>query len=72
MFDIDADIPVPTSRGARSKFTKTALALNVGESFFVAGAKIVGIHADLGTAKRHGYKFTARSVDGGVRIWRIE
>ena len=46
--------------------------VKVGQSFHVPGAKIEAM-ASLASAygKRHDMKFTCRTMDGGVRVFRI-
>lgn len=47
--------------------------LKVGDSFFAAADKADSACASVSYwARKTGFKFTSRSVDGGVRIWRIE
>ncbi len=49
-------------------------AMQIGDSFFVAGSNTLRIQASLvDAAKRaiHG-DWTTRRVEGGVRIWRIK
>lgn len=45
--------------------------MNVGNSLFFENANANSIHVVAWKAgKRHGYKFTVRKIDGGVRVWR--
>jgi len=48
--------------------------MEIGDSIFVEGAKIPCKEyiAAQQFASRHGWKFSGRRIDGGVRIWRIE
>ena len=63
-------IPLPCKRG-KAKYPWREL--EVGDSFFVAGAKSVIIASSAnGFAARHpGLNFVCRQVEGGVRVWRI-
>ena len=48
--------------------------MKVGQSVFVDGGKLRG--KEHGAARkhgqRHGKRFAVRTVDGGIRIWRVE
>lgn len=46
-------------------------AMEVGDSFFVPNPKksIRAMASIAGT--RHGRKFLVRSIEGGVRVWRV-
>lgn len=68
--EVESGIPAPT----RHHLTIFPFGeLEVGNSFFAAGAKIGQVTGcAYAYSKTHrGLKFTARSVDGGVRCWRI-
>jgi hypothetical protein len=68
MIKIDKNIPLP---GAHDE-TKTALSrLNVGDSFFVPNLSISGRTTMYRLAKQFDVKLVTRSVDGGIRIWRL-
>ena len=46
--------------------------MKIGQSFHVAGAKIERLVSRAGAyGKRHNMKFTCRTMDGGVRVFRI-
>ena len=76
-YQIDRGIPMPPPcRGAAAKYPWREM--EVGESFFVeASAKdAVVIRSRVrsaGYSQRlaHGTRFTVRTVEGGVRVWRI-
>jgi hypothetical protein len=74
MIGIDKDIPIPTDdrrNGTSSKYPFKSM--NIGESFFVAGKKIQNIGYAVTRAKKmYGNDYTARTVIGGVRVWRIK
>lgn len=71
MLEIDKGIPRPASlRAAKYPWA----ALEIGDSFFVpsvngATHNVASVASWAG--KRHGKKFSSRTVDGGVRVWRI-
>lgn len=47
--------------------------MEVGQSFFVAGRGLQSVcNANQRFQKRLGWRFTARKVEGGVRVWRTE
>lgn len=75
---IESDVPLPVSAQGdahvRSVYGFHLMA--VGDSIFFDPKGPYGnpakAHASARQyAKRSGFKFTARSIDGGVRIWRI-
>jgi len=70
MFEIQNNIPVPEiTRKRNNKYPWHAM--QVGDSFFVANLTTKGFAGTCYSAgKRSGQKFTARAVDGGIRIWR--
>ena len=66
-------MPKKETRGAPRKYP--FLDMDVGDSVFFDGEKISQncrpyIAASV-TGKNHCMKFSGRTVDGGVRIWRI-
>lgn len=67
---IDSDVPLPRSRGTRSTYPWAEL--EVGESFFIPDKKL---NSTSGSASyfeiKTGFKYTRRSENGGVRVWRI-
>ncbi len=77
-FPVEKGVPIPAqSRGGSRPHNPRAhrypiYALNVGESFLVPGMeKTAGLGGVLEYAKRKtGNTFTARKVDGGIRVWR--
>lgn len=47
--------------------------MEVGDSFLVTNRKASTLSASMTSAtRRTGFKFTARTLEKGVRIWRIE
>jgi len=70
---IESGIPIPPRRrkgGAQRVYPFGSM--KVGDSFFVAGSASSPEAAAGLYARKHKMKFTARYVDGGVRIWRIQ
>lgn len=75
---IDKNVPLPEETGSGvKKYPFTTMGLH--ESVYMAGANIDG--KEYSAARRIAYlrrksgeqcKFVARSVDGGIRIWRTE
>ena len=68
---IDRNVPVPRSI-SRAKYPFGEL--EVGESFLIPGKRTVDISGTIGLArvKFRPWKFASRTVEGGVRVWRIE
>lgn len=70
---IEKNIPVPeqSGRGRRAKYPFSKM--EVGDSVFFPGENSssrcsIAAHA---YGHRVGWKFSVRTMDGGVRIWRI-
>jgi hypothetical protein len=73
MIKIDKNVAIPIiERGGVAKYPWNKM--EIGDSFFIEGAKTTTSITSAASpyGKRHNKKFTARAVDGGVRIWRIE
>ena len=73
-FLIEKSIPVPLGAGRQGGVLYPFRDMDIGDSIFVAGqASTDGAACSArNLAQRSGLKFTSRTVDGGVRIWRIE
>lgn len=76
-FKIEKGIPLPPRRSthaARDKYGFTRM--EVGDSIFFADAKPSAIRNVAYTASkdgaRMGRKFATRTVEGGVRVWRVK
>lgn len=71
MYAVDKNIPIPADRRGKGRAKYPWRDMQVGDSFLVPKA----INAISGTtscaAKRLGFRFTLRTVEGGTRIWRI-
>jgi len=71
MIDIEKDVPLPESKKKKWGFLKD---LKVGDSFFYpleSTRSYVYMHAKS-MSKYYGIKITGRTVNGGLRIWRVE
>lgn len=71
MIEIDKGIPLLKARNAKYPFR----AMLVGDSFFVPDSsrktrRLITNNA-VAAAKRIGFKFSVRLVEGGVRCWRV-
>lgn len=65
---IDTDVPIPRRR---NKYPWAGM--KVGDSFLIPGKCIQKVSGLTSAGARcFGGKYTARTVEGGVRIWRIE
>jgi hypothetical protein len=81
MIEIENGIPIPAIKrlasGRRAKYPFSALA--VGQSFFVPNqpgkTNRQLIIAIVGSAqhitRKTGHRFTSRTVEGGIRVWRF-
>ncbi len=65
---IEAGVPAPVSV-ARGEFVGLLSKLQVGDSVLLAKDKA---NSARGTLSRLDGRFVTRTVDGGVRIWRVE
>jgi hypothetical protein len=73
MIEIDAKpipLPVPSKSNKRYRFSE----LEPDQSFFVPGESDTHrlAAAALYWTRKLGWKFTCRTVEGGVRVWRIK
>ena len=71
MFKIESNIPLDIMAGARPKYPWRNM--KVGDSVFFDGQNSQG-NASVAAkmfGRMNGVKFASRSVDGGVRVWRI-
>jgi hypothetical protein len=70
---IDKDISLPPIGKAGSKSKYPWVTMAVGESFFVSGVTLARFSPQVvNSQKRFKTKYTCRSVDGGVRVWRLK
>jgi hypothetical protein len=71
-FKIDKNIPIP-KRIYDSEYPYPIDNLNVGDSFFIEERTSTQVsHIISRGNKMLGKRFTSRTMDGGVRIWRIK
>lgn len=69
---IDRGVPMPDPLPSQLRKFPFAM-LQVGESFFAPGRTAKSIGGALWSAAQHtGFRFTSRTENGGVRVWRIE
>lgn len=71
--DIESNVPMPTRR--KNNPCKYPFGdMKVGDSVFFEGASTSSKEyvAAFLAGRRHGFRFCGRSMDGGLRIWRIE
>lgn len=71
MIEIEKNIPTPKKRSKWQKYPFSEM--EVGDSFLVGIEKRNSISTTINHhKKRHGGDFTCRSVEGGIRVWRIK
>jgi hypothetical protein len=69
-YPIDQGVKIPNARGGKAGYPFDRL--QVTDSFFTEAHDIHLIQHHVKAAeKKLGWKFTARTVPGGVRVWRI-
>lgn len=74
-YAIEKGIPAPDMRSVRKKLAKYPFAkMKVGDSFFVPEGKLTRISTSMAYFHNHNKpkRVTARTIEGGVRIWRIK
>lgn len=78
MYKIDKDVPVPTTKRpckypwADMGISKEVDGELIGDSFLAPGVKLTTLSSGAASYGRaHNMKFLCRTVDGGVRVWRI-
>ena len=70
---IEKGIPVPKTNRSDRRSKYPFGAMEVGDSFFVKNGNIRNMSRISSThAKKMSYRFSCRTVDGGVRVWRTE
>ncbi len=68
---IESDIPIPAQR-SNGKWKQLLSQMKVGDSFFMPVA-VGSLSARMNHAKKAlKIKLTARTENGGTRVWRIE
>ncbi len=70
---VESGVPLPDPNGRKSKYPWDSM--KEGDSFFVPcadGDRVRMQNALASVSRQHRpHKFTARQVDGGIRVWRI-
>lgn len=64
---IESGIPIP-QRG--DGLTALLRRMEIGDSIFIAGKRPQQVGTQISGAKP--FRFTTRSVEGGIRVWRTE
>lgn len=69
---VESNLPIPSANGGKTKYPIRTM--KPGESFLAEGQKMGGgAYSSAWTHGRlTGKEFTGRTVEGGVRIWRIK
>lgn len=69
---IEKGIPVPQMKGRpKSEMTLIFEAMQPGDSFFVKMNR-TKLHGQLSYMRRkNGFKFATRTIEDGVRVWRL-
>lgn len=71
MIDIEKGVPMPNflgGTGYRYPWSK----MEVGDSFFVTDRTSTSVSGSATAAAKRGHgKFRCRTVEGGVRVWRV-
>lgn len=71
---IESGVPLPKDNMRGSELKYPFIDMEVGQSVFFEGestrSKMQARAHQV--AKRHGKKFVCRTMDGGLRIWRVE
>ena len=68
---IEKDVPMPEFRA--SGVTAALRRMDVGDSIFLRGKKSNNITTIVGIlTKKTERKFMTRTVEGGIRVWRIK
>ena len=74
MIEVEANISMPMDcgRGRGRPALYPWAEMKAGDSFFVPGKPIASVSPLASIRGRtHDEKYTCRSMDGGVRVWRV-
>ena len=79
-YKIDTNIPMPSIRNDRkgAGLKSCLMKMNVGDSVFLPGKTAHYASGAIGNAKKQirldggDANYSARTVEGGVRIWRVK
>jgi hypothetical protein len=73
--DIESGIPIPSKGGPKpweGSLTQELMMLQPGKSVLIPGYELSTLSGRISKLKRAtGFHYTARTVDTGVRIWRV-
>jgi hypothetical protein len=77
MFKVESGIPMPTPTYGGGANVYPWNDMGIGDSFFVATDGSKRANSRVGSAasqrsRRVGHRFAVRTVEGGVRVWRVE
>lgn len=78
MYEIDKGVEIPAPHGVATRRVYPFREMEIGDSFLVPGdGDKRQLQARIGSAasyygKRNNKRFVTRSVEGGVRVWRVE
>ena len=71
MIPIEKNIPLTSKSGARPIYPWESM--EIGDSFFAEGLRpITMTNARVGAERKYHTKYMTRTVDGGVRVWRVK
>ena len=72
-YKIESGIPIPGGRRQAHNKKYPWNELDVGQSFFVPGVAANNFASQASRAgKTYGRRFVVRSMDGGIRVWRVK
>jgi hypothetical protein len=74
MFTIEKNVAIPAaSRTGGGKAKYPWAQMEIGDSFFVPGAKVETFYTLVSAQNKKGdARFICRKQEGGVRVWRVE
>ena len=71
-YEIEKNVPIPVAGLKKTGISAKLRQLEVGESIFVPGRKPADVSGFITWARVGNLKeFKSRTIEGGVRIWRI-
>ena len=70
-FKIEKGVEIPMKKDCRSKYPWGEMEVN-DSVFFKNGSQYILASSVNNFRVRTGRKFSTRTVDGGVRVWRVE
>ena len=74
-FKIEKNVPIPPKRGHGKGGGGPIYPwpdMKINDSFFAPDRKIANFSAPRLYGRKHNMKFKCRTVDGGVRVWRVK